>query len=966
MRASPEDPCYTPAISAGKIGVAMICASLASLVWICSGVFSAGPILSLDLTEGWTGKTSGAWRMRVDHRDLLAMRHPWEPSQEGAFASYRAEVSVPEDWQGPVSLSFYCSDDYHTDTWHPDGSWLTAEGFIRHRYKRVLVNQQVVWNEDVSDPVAKGVSPRYRVALPVKPGDTFLLTLLAYDGVSSTTALAEDFYQSANDELKREADPNAANFMTHVYWGDVTLIDGDVELVPGKRLSESKVLAVHNNRWPLPPFGEPWPGRVARLDVSAPAGVPAPGFPLQCGVPLHAGKAPDLDKVRLQTPEGQAIPSQKAVLGEWPDGSVRWALFDLPMTSRQKVVDLAFQKDYGSFQEKVRVKSPEPDVTRVDAGRLSFAAEAGRGLRDVCLRRKILVKAVDLVLCRGDDQIPATTDGVSVVVDGPFRCTLELVGRFDTMEKTVGSYHLYCSAYAGLPYLKFWVRLFNSTGEDLPVSGLRLEFDLPAVPEELSVPSGSVQSVFRLVQQDEKTRLLGVTPVDAASPAYLAWADGVIAVRDFRELYPKLMAASGTKLVVDLVAGGRAPVVFTPGEAKSHEVWLALGDVDAAQFAATVERPPILQNAAYFCATGVLGPARVHEGVPVLDEAMMNGFGDKQWEDFGQRFGVRDFPDSPYYGGLPEWSNNYYERMLNLWSEWFLSGDRRWYDLAFDVSRHIMDVAIVHSDVPGHDWLGAMHGPGKNHVSGPWNPNLRVAGLALYEKLTGDPEARDAVLGVADFCVQTDAGVDGGSVRQQAGPFDAVWSAFTETGDVAYLEDGAGRVESVWRAMDRRRGVWPDEHGSRVYRGNVPWMVAQIGRPLYLWYRATGDVSAAQALVGLAESIICENTDWDHPGVVSGYSHNPHFKVSAGYDLLITPIIFAAYELTEDRFYLDAAMAQWDRWIAEKALDSPLNCYWNTPWLVWYLKEYGVLKAEGEDSASAMKADTPTETAASQ
>jgi hypothetical protein len=190
-------------------------------------------------------------------------------------------------------------------------------------------------------------------------------------------------------------------------------------------------------------------------------------------------------------------------------------------------------------------------------------------------------------------------------------------------------------------------------------------------------------------------------------------------------------------------------------------------------------------------------------------------------------------------------------------------------------------------------------------------------------------------------------------VRQQAGPFDTIWNAFVETGEVGYLEDGAERVESVWRTMDRRRGVWLDEHGSRVYRGNIPWMVAQIGRPLYLWYRATGDVSAAQALVGLAESIICENTDWDRPGVVSGYSHNPHFNVSASYDLLITPIIFAAYELTEDPFFLDAAIAQWDRWVTEKALDSPLNCYWNTPWLVWYLNEYGVLKADGQGEASS-------------
>jgi hypothetical protein len=144
--------------------------------------------------------------------------------------------------------------------------------------------------------------------------------------------------------------------------------------------------------------------------------------------------------------------------------------------------------------------------------------------------------------------------------------------------------------------------------------------------------------------------------------------------------------------------------------------------------------------------------------------------------------------------------------------------------------------------------------------------------------------------------------------------------------------------------MDMRRGVWAEEHGSKTYAGNVPWMEAQLARPLYLWYHATGDIQAAQALVGLAESIICENTDWDKPGAVSGYSHNPHYATNSVYDPLILPMIFAAYELTDDSFFLEAAKAQWERWTTEKVFDSPLNCHWNTPWLMWCLKHYGVIE----------------------
>jgi len=919
--------------------------SAVALLWACTAAMGATPVYPLSLEEDWTTQSQGPWRARYDHRELLVMRHPWSPSTKGDFVSVTREVTAPEDWQGPISLTFYCSDDYHTDTWRPDGSWLTAEGFIGHRCKQVLVGDHVVWSADVADPVVKGESPRYRVELSVKPGQKFLLTLLAYDAEASSLVLEKDFYQSPNNERRREDDPNASNFQTHIYWGDLALVDGNAEASPGKRPSEFKLRAVHNQRWPLPPFGDGWDKGSAPLTLCAPAGIPKRGFPVRCGVPVPAGKLKDSGDIRLVTPGKRAVYAQKSVLGAWPDESVQWVLMDLLAVPGMDKLDLVFAHDRAEPIGKIQVEE-DGAAAKVNAGPLRFEVRAGDPIWNVTLGNTPKIGAVSLNIKANGDEVPGNTETCDAIDEGPFCATMRLRGRFDAADRSLGSFTLYCSAYAGLPYLKLVLRWFNDTKADLAVSALRVVFTLPEQPGDLRIPEFSVKDGAVVKQTSERQRLLDGTPVDPAGPMFLAWKGGAVTVRNFRELYPKSVQVDGNKLIFGLVAAEERPIVFTPGEAKTHELWVSLDENDPAQFAATVARPPILQNPEYFCATGVLGPARPHDGVPVLHEHMTQDFTDKKWEDFGQSFGVRDFPDSPYYGGLPNWSNNYYERMLNLFSEWFMSGDRAWYDRAVDVCRHIMDVAVIHSEVPGKDWLGAMHGPGKDHVSGPWNPTLRTAGLALYHKLTGDIEACDAVVGVAEFCVRTHAGIDGGSVRQEAGPFDAVCTAYAETGDVKFLDDGAARVESVLRSMDMRRGVWPDEHGSKVYRGNVPWMAAQMARPLYLWYHATGDVQAAQALVGLAESIICENTDWDQPGVVSGYSHNPHFDVSASYDLLILPMIFAAYELTEDTFFLDAAKAQWERWRREKAFDSPLNCHWNTPWLVWYLKKYDVVTPE--------------------
>jgi len=893
----------------------------------------------IGLAEAWKTDIQGPWRVRYDHRDLMAMRHPWQPSEKGNFALAWRMVRVPEDWEGPVSLTFYCSDDYHTDMTPPAASWLTAEGFVEHRFKQVLVDKRVVWSQDVADPVVKGASHRFRVPLEVAPGQLFQLGLLTYDAEASGVVLEHDYYQPGDKDSTRETDPKAANFMTHVYWGDFVLVRGDAPPRPGRRPSEANVLAVHKRRWPLAPFGDGWNKATARLEVSAPAGIPKTGFPVQCGIPLPAGKVSEPNAVRLQTTRERAVFAQKSVLGRWPDDSLRWILADFLAKADTKSLDLAFGKDEARAPAKAQCVESEKSL-RVRAGATGFEVRSGEGIVGVAYNTGAKIDRIRLGIRIYDEAVEATTDFIRVVSEGPFRVTVALEGRFDALDRQVGSFSLYCSAYAGLPYLKFWFRLFNDSGQDLPVSGLTMSFDLHQAPVHLKVPGAAVKDGFTLSQTAEKIRLLDGEPVEPLAPQFLAWDGGGVVVKHFRELFPKAVSVEGKQVIVDLAAAGVHPVIFTPGEAKSHEVWLALDDTDPEQLARTVRQPPILQNPVYYCATGVLGRARPHEGVPKLAERMAETYQGKDWADLGQQYGLRDFPDSPYYGGLPNWSNNYYERMLGLWSEWFMSGGRAWFDRAVAVCEHLMDVAIVHAEVPGQEWLGALHGPGKNHVSGPWNPTLRIAGLELYHKLTGAPEAREAFLGVADYCVRSAAGIDGGSVRQQAGPFDAICSGYIETGEVSFIDDGTTRVESVLRAVDRRRGVWPDEHGSRVYRGNVPWMVAQAARPLYWWYYLSGDIEAAQALVGLAESIVCENTDWDAPGVVAGYSHNPQYGVSAVYDPLIIPVIFAAYEFTEDPFFLDAARAQWQRWVGSEDFDSVFNTYWNTPWLIWYLDCY--------------------------
>ena len=506
---------------------------------------------------------------------------------------------------------------------------------------------------------------------------------------------------------------------------------------------------------------------------------------------------------------------------------------------------------------------------------------------------------------------------------------------------------MYLTAFAQVPYIQIWMRLFNDTDAPLPVESLRMEFELNEAPRDSVAVGQGFDKPWEIAQDSADARVasfgdsgLPDQPLASDTPFYLQRGALTIAVPRFQQLHPKAAASREGAVAIDLIAAGDRPIVFTPGEAKSHTVWLAFGEDEPAAFAAAAERPPIWSAPDYYARSGALGLAATATGLPKFGAGLEASYAGKDWRQLGYSLGVRDFPDQVYMGKPGSWRNNYYDRLLGAWAAWTLTGSPEWHDRALEISALLSDVGIVHSDVPGKDWLGALHGPGENHVAGPWNPTLRVEGLVWTEKLTGWPELREEWLGVADFVVRTRAGANGGSVRQHAGPFAALVSAYAETGEPHFHGEAVERIELFRQNMDRRRGVWPDMHGSRVYRGNVPWMVAQLAGPLCRWYHLTGDLDAAQIVVGMAESMICENTPWDEPGNLSGYSHNPHFSITRSYDPIILPVLFTAYELTGDDFFLDAAKAQWYRWAKSDVFDSVFNTFWHTPWLAHLLRKH--------------------------
>lgn len=120
--------------------------------------------------EQFAGYATGAYSVNHDERALLHIAHPWEASKAGAYGAFCSNVVLQDAWRAeePLFLHFYHSDTY-SGQWLPD-DWMGTQAFIGHRFKQVLIGEQVVWECDVADEQLAGRIEDYYCAGPGRPG----------------------------------------------------------------------------------------------------------------------------------------------------------------------------------------------------------------------------------------------------------------------------------------------------------------------------------------------------------------------------------------------------------------------------------------------------------------------------------------------------------------------------------------------------------------------------------------------------------------------------------------------------------------------------------------------------------------------------------------------------------------------------------------------------------------------------
>jgi hypothetical protein len=288
-----------------------------------------------------------------------------------------------------------------------------------------------------------------------------------------------------------------------------------------------------------------------------------------------------------------------------------------------------------------------------------------------------------------------------------------------------------------------------------------------------------------------------------ASPTVsLGGRDGrvTVAVPEFWQQFPKALEVAGRQLRIRLFPAQCADLFeLQGGERKTHTLWLDFGPARPAPGPGLdwVHRPArVHATTDWYAGTGAipdLTPAsmpRVDRFESILDAAIAGEGSLFARREIIDEYGWRNFGDvyadheATYYPGPPpviSHYNNQYDFVYGSLLQYVRTGRAAWFELADALARHVIDIDIYHTDRDRAAYNGGLfwhtdhyrdastcthraysranRGPlGRSYGGGPGNEHNYTTGLLHYYFLTGDLDAREAVIGLADWVIGMDEG----------------------------------------------------------------------------------------------------------------------------------------------------------------------------------------------------------------
>jgi len=927
--------------------------------------------LSFSDSHSWHISAEKPWWALVDIRDMLNLFHPLVISETGRSAGAYREVTIPYDWKPPFALRFFCADDYFADADNHQPGQLGTESFFGHRFKQVLIDDEVVWERDVGDENTHGSETTFRVDITsyVEPGKPFRLTFRVLDKVSTLERNENDVWfiggvWYAQGDGKTEEPPR---FHTAVWFADAVIGERDSVAVfpPGRRPHEVVVEKRHHSRLPLSPRGHQMPSP-ARLKLVTPAVIPQYGFPITCGIPMPPGVLKDVHSLRLFDSKDNEIPVQSRTTGLWPDGSVRWLLLNtIAPPDAEDGAEFRLHFNEGVSQKPdipIKIEPNSQQIT-VDTGAIHIRLGANpeilidaifiTGKQQPAMTN--LKPQMSVLIQDKPTPVYAKCQQIEVKEDGPVAVCIEIHGSLDTIEQHVGRFLFRLYAYTGLPTIQTHFRIFNDvkpenyngTIADAPLDVTKLAL-IASVPEEIlgkatvgvigDKPIASDSGVLSILQEDAEHF---TAFADDATPFDGRRAQGWIAISGnngglqasvwrFWQQYPKSLKVNENVLQVGLFTPSKEMPVYKPrfGEAKRHDLWFTFTDEQADDetnitLGLLADEPPRLFDGKWFCLSGGISlmDADFYNNEPMLQRYITDNYGDVSSERVTGHFGIRDFGDMPY-GSEGQWRNGYWAIIQGALNWGLASGDRRWLERSFEIARHIADVDTVHIP-PGHpDWdqwngvtcaIGFDHSVHGGHAT--W-PAFQIGeSLILHYWMTGDLDSLEAAVSNADYLIRSNSGLGSTEARSQARPMLTLLRTWQATGDNRYREAANRYLNLKFQAekvIDWRRGAYiqPTYNNWRCISAGLDSM---YGINVYEYYRLTGDLDAAQLVIAIADSIYAESMLPQKEGIGS-FLFYVRYSRSSWYYTQMALLFHIAYDLTEDIRFLRTGRAAFERY----------------------------------------------------
>ncbi len=930
----------------------------------------------------WKKKQNNPFAAQQDIRNLLAIHHPWAPSQAGGFASWETTATVPSGWRPgrPLFVSFYQSDNYSGH--FIEHAWMGAQVFIGHRFKQLLVNGQIVWDQDVADEEFSGSHEKWFTGEPCRSGhldpyrvvdiskhvkDKITLTFRVFDKVASTTKLPGDAYKRFSWSA---FDPAVAikNFQTSVYFGDVALSLNDRPVRPRERVVSAKRTRVRASA--IPRSGIP-------LELTATAPLPSLGYPVRCGVPLPKGSLKRGAAVALRDPTGAPLPVVITELSHWPDGTVRWILceFVAQAKGRYRLVPGATSP---RPRRAVRVAERKGATTLSNGSlTLTLGPNVGTGAWE-CISRDAggldvgaLDFSVKLNRVGWRDHFTARRQRIVIERSDPLLAVVRVEGEMlDEKKQRFGSWRARIQIWAGLPYILLDWTLVNESEQAMAMlldwsarlalpdlQGASVDFgpfekgfdddDLAmrgvghkgTVEKVRAIPLHKDSELSVRQERADQGRIYRntswvATTQQAAGFVNVQHPSGGVAgaMRWFAEEFPKGMVVRPNLLALATLAENEDALAWSHdrpfvrmgrGEAKRQTFGLYLHDgklsaAEAERFNACVQDAPRLFDRSWFISSGAL------ETGPRRDAKKLRGWAKtvtpiiERTGIGAPRLGHREYWDTA-------WSNDYRGRTHQGLIQYVETADPRWLRYFDAACTHNRDVDIIHFCPEHPDWVGANHSFGEDHTScGPMgNIGSNCDGMLDHYLMTGDPDSFQAARGLAERLLSCQ--VWSRCARETGWPLSQLVRWYDQTHDPRFLRKAKEFMTAIYAYVESRRGVFAEQHGAWNYRGITGFMTGYLAFGVIRYHQLTGDPKVLTLLGKLAFGLFAESRASKGRFRYSPFPENnfPHegFRLANG---LIGGLAGYLFFETGERQYADWAKECHDA-VLEKSKDQQIT-----------------------------------------